>query len=116
MCIKILHCESTTKYDSSKSLSEQLNNAKEVIIDYDPKDPDLDKFLGEMEKLVQKGISCNVSLDITHNNHLKGAKAKKQIKRIKKDLDLNEAIKFLVNIHSEFDKQLESISLFCRKR
>ena len=116
MCIKILNSQSSLKYDSSKSLEEQLKDAQEVVIDYDPKDPDMDRFLEEMEKLAQTGINCGVSLELIHNNFIKGIKARKQINRIRKDLDVNEAIKFLVNIHSEFDKQLEAISVFCRKR
>ena len=116
MCIKILNCNSSLSYDSSKPLEDQLKNADEVVIKYDPKDPDMDRFIEEMERLAKTGISCNVSLDVAHNNNIKGAKAKKQIKRLRKDLDLNEAIKILVNIHSELDKQLEAISLFCHKR
>jgi hypothetical protein len=112
MCIKI----DQLKYDTKRPLEDQLRNSEKVVINYDPKDPDMDHFLGEMERLVKTGISCNVSLDIAHNNFLKGAKAKKQIKRLKKDLDLNEAIKLLVNIHSELDKQLEKISSLCRER
>jgi len=116
MCIKILNCGASLKYDSSVPLEEQLKNSEKVVINYDPKDPDMDTFLDEMERLAKTGISCNVSLDIAHNNHIKGAKAKRQISRLKKDLDLNEAIKLLVNISSELDKRLESISVFCRTR
>ena len=76
----------------------------------------MEVFLSEMEKLAKTGVSCNVSLDVSHNNYITGAKAKRQIERLKKDLDLNEAIKILVNIHSELDKRLESISVFCRER
>jgi hypothetical protein len=116
MCIKILNCNSEIKYDSSVPLENQLKNSEKVVINFDPKDPDMDVFLGEMERLVKTGISCNVSLDVKHNNYVGGAKAKKQIKRLRKDLDLNEAIKLLVTIQSELDKKLENISTICQKR
>lgn len=116
MCIKILNFDASLKYDSSVPLEEQLKDAQEVVIDYDPKDPDMDVFLDEMERLAKTGISCNVRLAVSSNRHIAGAKAKRQISRLKKDLDLNEAIKILVNIHSELDKTLESISIFCHKR
>ena len=112
MCIKI----DQLKYDTKRPLEEQLKNSEKVVINYDPKDPDMDHFLGEMERLVKTGISCNVSLDIAHNNFLNGARAKKQVKRLKKDLDLNEAIKLLVTLHSELDKKLGNMSAFCRER
>lgn len=116
MCIKFLNANSSVKYDSSKSLEEQLKNSQKVVISYEPQDPDMDVFLQEMEKLAKNGVTCNVSFNLSHNNNIAGAKAKKQISRIKKDLNLNEAIKALVNIHSELDKRLESISVFCRER
>lgn len=112
MCIKI----GNKKYDSSKPLEDQLVRASKVVIAYDPKDPDMDKFIDEMERLAKTGISCNVNLILSHNNHIKGVKARDQLKRLQKDLTLNEAIKALVNIHSELDKRLASISVFCRDR
>jgi cell fate (sporulation/competence/biofilm development) regulator YlbF (YheA/YmcA/DUF963 family) len=116
MCIKILQCNASLPYDATKPLDEQLKNAKEVVIDYDPKDQDLEHFLQEMERLVKTGVSVNCDVSVDYNSSIRGMRAKKQVKRIKKDLDLNEAIKILVNIHSELDKQLEAISVFCRKR
>ncbi|HXN74922.1 MAG TPA: hypothetical protein VN855_00335 [Candidatus Acidoferrum sp.] len=68
-----------------------------------------------MERLCKTGISCNVSVDVAHNNNIKGIKANKQLKRLKKDLDLNEAIKLLVNLHSSTDRVLEEMSNFCKR-
>jgi len=104
------------KYDPGVPLEEQFTDSQTVVINYEPRDPDMDRFMDEMERLAKTGVSCNVSLEISHNNNIKGIKAKRQIERLKKDLNLNEAIKTLVNIHSELDKKLESISILCRER
>lgn len=115
MCIRIIGSGSEDKYNSEIPLENQIQD-KEVIIKYDPKDPDIDKFLCEMERLCSNGISANVKVDVIHNDCLNGIKAKKQIKRLSKDLNLNEAIKLLTTLHSKTDKALEELSLFCQKQ
>ncbi len=118
MCIKINNKlnDSELKYNYLIPLEQQIENSDLITIDYDPKDKDIDKFISEMERLVKNGITCNVTLNLLHNNHLRGLKAKRQLKRIKRDLDLNEAIKLLVRLHSELDKGLENISDICRNK
>jgi hypothetical protein len=116
MCIRIISSDSEEiKYNSKRPLEEQIAGSKEVIIKYDPKDTDIDKFLIEMRSLVCRGISTNVKVDVVHSNFLKGIKAKQQINRIKKELTVNEAIKLLSNLQSTTDKCLEELSNFCRK-
>lgn len=117
MCIRIKGLDSEVKYDAARPLEEQIVGSKEVVIKYDPKDPDIDAFLCEMERMCSSGISIgtDVRVDVIHNNHLKGVKAKRQVKRLNKDLSLNEAIKLLTNLQSKTDKTLEELSIFCRK-
>lgn len=117
MCIRIIGLDSDVKYNSEKPLEEQIVGSKEVVIKYDPKDTDIDKFLCEMERLCSNGVSLGTDLrvDVIHNNHLSGVKAKKQVKRLNKDLNLNEAIKLLTSLQSKTDKTLEELSNFCRK-
>jgi hypothetical protein len=116
MCVKIFNFDSSSNYDSSKPLEEQLRNSTKVVISYEPKDTDVNIFLNEMERLAKTGVSCDVTLDVSHNDYIKGARVARQINKLKKDLNLNEAIKILVNIHSELDKKLKDISSFCRER
>lgn len=115
MCIRIKGYDSEIKYNSKTPLEDQLIGRQEVIIKYDPKDPDMDRFLVEMERLCRQGISTNVKIDVVHNNFFKGIKAKKQISRLNKDLSLNEAIKILTNLQSTTDRVLEELSVICRK-
>lgn len=117
MCIRIKGLDSDVKYNSDRPLEEQILGSKEVVIKYDPKDRDIDKFLCEMERLCSRGISVgtDIRVDVIHNNHIKGARAKNQVKRLNKDLNLNEAIKLLTNLQSKMDKSLGELSSFCRK-
>ena len=116
MCVKIIKSDVETKYDAKKPLEEQLEGSNQVVIHYEPKDPDIDVFLGEMERFCKMGIGTNVTVDVIHKNNIKGAKAKKQVNRLMRDLDLNEAIKLLVNLHSKCDTSLSEMSNFCKGR
>jgi len=113
MCVKIANSISEVKYDSKKPLEEQLNGYNKVIIKYESKDPDIDKFLEEMERCCKTGVCLNIDVDMSHGNNLKGMRAKRQAKRLVKDLNLNEAIKLLVNMHSQADRTLKEMSDFC---
>jgi len=115
MCIRILGKDSDTKYDSSIPLEQQIKNSEKVVVNYEPKDTDINKFMDEVERLCKQGISTNISVEVSHNNHLTGARTKKQMKRLMKDLNLNEAIKLLVTLQSTTDKTLEELSEFCKR-
>jgi hypothetical protein len=114
MCIRIVGLDSDKKYDSNKPLEEQIAGSQEVIINYDPKDKDIDCFISEMERMCSQGISANIKVDVNHADVLNGMRAKKQVQRLHKDLDLNEAIKCLTNLQSKTDKVLTELSNFCR--
>lgn len=113
MCVKIVNSISETKYDSKKPLEQQVSNNDRVVIKYESKDPDIDKFLDEMERCCKTGICLNIDVDMSHENNLKGMRAKRQAKRLVKDLNLNEAIKLLVSMHSQADRTLKEMSDFC---
>jgi len=116
MCIRIIHENEEVKYDSSRPLEEQLLGSKSIIVTYDSKDSDIDVFVGEVERLCKTGVCLDTNVKVIHNNHLKGAKAKKLMERLSKDLELNEAIKILVTMQSEMNKKLEKLSSFCTNR
>lgn len=115
MCIKIVHKDAEVKYDSKKPLEEQLCGSERVVIRYEAKDTDIPVFVDEVERLCKTGISLNTHVKVIHNDHLKGQKAKKLMGRLMKDLDLNEAIKILVNLQSGTDKKLEEMASFCKR-
>lgn len=116
MCIRILHDNEEVQYDSSKPLEQQLCGSKSVVVTYDPQDRDIPRFVDEVERLCKTGIKIDARVEVVHNDNLQGAKAKKLMKRLMKDLELNEAIKILVTMQLEMNKKLEKLSTFCTNR
>lgn len=113
MCIKIVTAKREISYDMAKPLEEQLRGSKKIVVNYEPSDPCIDKFLDEVERLCKNGISANVNITFNHGNNLKGAKIKKKLNNISDDLNLNEVIKMMAIAHSETDKKLEEIANYC---
>jgi hypothetical protein len=116
MCVKIKSINSEAKYNPRVPLELQVSDCDKIVIKYEAKDPDIDKFIGEMERCCKTGINLNIDVDVAHQNDIKGAKAKKQVKRLLKDLNLNEAIKLLVMAHSKTDRKLEEMANFCLRK
>lgn len=114
MCIKIINSNAEAKYDSERPLEDQLHGSKEIVIRYEPRDSDMDKFLTEIERFCKMGISTGVTVKVLHSNNIKGAMAKRQVSRMMRDLDLNEAIKILVSLHSKYDRTLKEMSEICK--
>lgn len=115
MCVKIINNGLVTKYDVGKPLEVQLLNSDRVVINYEPADADINTFVREMKRIAVKGISTTVNLEISHNNHLKGIKTKKQLNRLVKNIEVNEAIKLLVTLQSNTEKALEEMANFCKR-
>lgn len=113
MCVKIVRSKAEVSYDMNTPLEEQLKGCKQIVVNYEPKDPAIDKFLGEVERLCKNGISTKLNIEFNHNNFLLGAKTSKQLAKLAKQLDFNEIIKFMVNSHAESDKKLEEIANYC---
>lgn len=116
MCIRIIKPGKEIKYDSSRPLEEQLCDSQHVVINYEPRNSDIDRFSDELERLCRVGTSINVSVDVNYDNYFKGAKAKKRIGRLLRDLDLNETVKALVTLQAGIDKKLEELANCCHKR
>ena len=113
MCITIVTAKKEVLYNTERPLEEQLKGSKKVVIDYDPSDTTLDTFLNEVEKLCKNGTSAKLNISFNHNNHLTGAKRKKEATKLSKDLDINEIIKLMVLAHSSVDKKLEELANYC---
>lgn len=113
MCIKIVRLSEECSYDESKPLEEQLQVGSQIIVNYDPKDPSIDKFFDEVERLCKDGVSAKLNIKFKHNNFLAGMRAKKDLFGKAKDLDINELIKLMVTVHKEADKKLEEMANIC---
>jgi hypothetical protein len=115
MCVKIIGPDTETKYDVGRPLEDQVCGSQKVVIDYNPLDPDINTFVCEMERLRDNGISADVKVDFLPNNFMSGMKVKNQVKKLTKDLNLNEVIKLLTVLQNKTDKALEELSSFCHK-
>lgn len=116
MCIRIVRLKEESEYDSSKPLEEQIRGCKQVVVNYEPSDPSIDRFFDEVERLCKNGISASLNIQFNHNNHLKGARLAKNALKLSKDLDFNEFIKMIALIQSRTDRMLEEMSELCIKR
>jgi len=116
MPIRIITAESEVKYNASVPLENQINGGERIIVRYEKKNPDIGKFVREIERLSRNGISANISVEVLHSDDLQGAKTKKLVKKLVKDLDINEVIKLLTNFHHTSDKRLGELAIYCQKR
>jgi len=106
---------SETKYDVKRPLLEQIAHAKKVVIDYQPNDPDINTFVREMDSLCKRGVGKQFHVEIAHNNHMKGIKTKKQLTRLVREIQVNEAIKLLVTLQHHTENALEELVNFCKR-
>lgn len=113
MSVKIFYGNKSALYNPNKCLETQLKGSKEVVIDYDPKDSSIEKFIDGLEKLCDSGMSNTLNLKVVHNNHIEGASTRKKAGELEKSFDVNRLIKMMASSYSEMDKKLEELSEMC---
>lgn len=116
MCVKIVRLKETKPYDVNRPLEEQLRGSKQVVVNYEPKDPSIDRFLTEVERLCKNGVTASLNIQFNHNNYVKGKRLQKEVQKLAEDLDLNEVIKFMVTAQAEADKKIEEMLQLCLNR
>ena len=113
MCIKIICSDHEHEFDMSFPLEEQVSGANEILVSYDPLDPKIGHFVGEVERLIKNGISCNVDIKVDSNNTLDGIRLERKLENLAKKLEVNEVIKRFTKFHAEVDCKLGEISKIC---
>lgn len=113
MSVKIFYSEKIATYNPEQPLQAQLKGCKKVVINYEPKDHSIAKFVDEIERLCDRGNSTSLNIDIVHNNNIMGAKLKKRLEKAETDIHVNQLITLLVVGHSETDKKLEQMVKLC---
>jgi hypothetical protein len=109
MCVKIVTSNSEVGYDMEIPLESQITNADKVVINYDPQDPSIDKFMNEMKRCTLNGINLDLNLQVFHNDHLAGAKVKRTAEKLSNDMNVNEIIKAMAISFDNADKKLEEL-------
>lgn len=110
MCVKIIREEGEFTYNPAKPLEDQLRGSSEVVVNYQPYDKSIDKFMEEMQKFAKMGVSTAFNIKVVHNDHISGASIKKNLKKAINDITLNEIIKVMVLSHTEMDQKLEELA------
>lgn len=113
MCVKIVSHEIERPYDSAKPLEDQVSAADQIVINYQPFDKTLDKFVQEIDRMTKNGIEAKFAIKVVHNDHIVGLKLKKQMAKASNDITLNEIIKLMVLSQAEVDKKLEDLANYC---
>lgn len=116
MCVKLLKDDQLIEYDCEKPLTEQVSGVSEVLVNYQPNDKEVKKFLSEMQKCAQYGTKINVKVRVEYNGLLDGYKTKKQLVKAMNDITLNEVVKLLALMQRSIDKSLEELSESCANR
>lgn len=113
MCIRIIRSHEEVEFEPTEPLEYQVRGAKEVVISYDPKDNRIQSFMDQMDRIVKSGVGCQMNIRVNSNHTLNSYRFERQIAQASYDLDLNKAIKILVNAHNETDKKLSEMQQLC---
>ena len=113
MCVKIIKSKKEIPYDTNVPLEDQIVGCTKVLVDFKPNDPQLEKFMDEIERFAETGLNFKVNVQVIHNAQILGAKIKKQVKKVQKDLSVNEIIKLFALTFDNSDRKLEEISNMC---
>lgn len=113
MCVKIISPENEHEFNIAQPLSEQIGDAKEIVVDFDPTDPKIDCFMVQIEAMVKKGIACKANITVNVNNHLSGLRYERRIESLKRKLDINEVIKGVCHMAADADRKLGELSRLC---
>jgi hypothetical protein len=113
VCIKIIRSETVQEFDMSEPLDQQIDGAQEIVVSYDPLDPKIDSFVGQIELMVANGVGCKAEIRVDPRNCLKGLQLERRLEKLKKNLDVNEIIKGVCHLAADTDRRLHEISKMC---
>lgn len=113
MCIRIICSNHEHEFDMSFPLEQQIADASEVVVSYDPEDPKIPSFVGQIELMVKNGIPCGAEIKVDPKNTLGGFKLERRLGKLKAALDTNEFIKKLSTFHYDADHKLGELSKLC---
>ena len=112
MCVKIIG-EAIQEFDPKQPLENQIADAKEIVVNYDPYDLKIQSFVDQITSMLRKGISMKAEIKFNANNNLDGIRLERRIDQIRRAFDTNEFIKELTLLHSNTDKKLNEMLNMC---
>jgi hypothetical protein len=115
MCVIIKKIDHDVEYDSSFPLNTQIETNDQLFIDYKENCADVESLLKEIERLRFSGEMPECDIKVNYNNTLCGFKLKKQMDKIKNDINVSELIKLMVLSYQNTNKKLEDLINACVK-
>lgn len=114
MCIKIVRTTEEFEFDPGQPLEQQVRGAKKVIIDYNPNDSRIDSFMDQIQRIIRTGTGCSMNIQVNPNNSLAGLRFERQLELFNRDLEINEVVSSLTQMHNNVYKKLSEIYDMCR--
>lgn len=113
MCVTIITSDHQEIYNINKPLEEQIFNNSQITVEYESDDQSIPLFMQELSNLVKKGANPQFDIKVLHNNNIFGARVKKEVKKLKNDININELIKIFTLAHKSINDKLEQIAEDC---
>ena len=112
MCVKIVKSKQKVPYNVDLPLDEQLKGSEEILIDCEPDCPKMIKLMDEIENHCKFGQMLPIKLKMVNNNNLQLFKKTRQLN---KEIQLNDIIKNMVQLHKAADDGLQELVEICNK-
>lgn len=110
MCVKLITNNHEAQYNSSIPLESQIGNYTKIVVNYEPSDENIKTLISELKRISKNGINAKLEIEVNHNNHIFGVKAKKELQKASNDITLNEFIRLAVTGHIIIDQKLQELS------
>jgi hypothetical protein len=115
MCVKIIGTHEEKEFDPELPLEQQVKGSKQVVISYKADDSRLDAFMSQMDRIIKTGIGCQMNIRFDSNHSLAGYQFERELKKTSENLDINDAVRMLVEKHYVADKKLSELEQLCLK-
>ena len=113
MCVKLVTSEKQVEFDTQKPLESQMKGLQKVVINYAPFDEQIKKFIQEIERFSNSGISFSFDVEVNHNSKLTGFKTQGKLDKTKSDITFNEIIKLIDLTHQCADRKMSELVNYC---
>ena len=110
MCVKIISQNEEKAFDTEKPLEQQIDPTSQIVVNYEPSDVAIMKFLQEMERISQEGIHCSCKITVDDNNFLAGSRLKAQVEKLKSDITVQELMRLAEASYKKANDKLEELA------
>lgn len=116
MSVLIVKKKNVVQYDQNKALEQQVRGCTKVLVNYQDRDPLVEHFLDQVERISSNGVNLNLDIQVNHGLNLVASKAKKMGSKLSRRLSVNDIINMMVDMHEHADKVLAECSGMCQAK